>query len=99
MKIMETKKCKVCGEDKPLDEFYKNRLGYTDVCKCCVTKKRKCSREKKDETNQLRRQLEDKRTIAISDFTPRELMQELKRRGYEGKITYTETHTIDLALL
>ncbi len=96
---METKKCKVCGSEKPLNEFYKNRLGYTEVCKCCVLDKRKASRVKKDETNKLRKQLEEKRKLALSDFTPRELMGELKRRGYEGKITYVETHVIDLATL
>ena len=39
------------------------------------------------------------RQLCLADFTPRELMAELKRRGYEGKITYVETHTIDLSTL
>ena len=36
----------------------------------------------------------EKRNLCLSDFTPRELMQELKRRGYEFEITYTEVHKI-----
>jgi hypothetical protein len=41
----------------------------------------------------------ENRQLCLADFTPRELMAELKRRGYEGKITYVETHTIDLSTL
>lgn len=41
----------------------------------------------------------EKRQLCLADFTPRELMAELKRRGYEGKLTYVETHTIDLSTL
>jgi hypothetical protein len=37
----------------------------------------------------------ENRRLCLSDFTPRELMLELKRRGYEGRLTYVETHMID----
>lgn len=36
----------------------------------------------------------DARNLRITDFTPRELMVELKRRGYEFTMKYTETHII-----
>lgn len=32
--------------------------------------------------------------MRLKDFTPRELMQELKRRGYEFEMTYVEVHKI-----
>lgn len=32
----------------------------------------------------------------LKDYTPRELMLELKRRGYEGTLSYTERKTIDI---
>lgn len=32
----------------------------------------------------------------LSKFTPRQLMEELKRRGYTGKLQYVEVKTIDL---
>ncbi len=30
-----TKVCKVCGRELPLEQFHKNRWGYTQVCKEC----------------------------------------------------------------
>src|SRR3990167_5919255 len=36
---MEIKRCKKCGEEKPLTEFYKGRLnrgGYIPRCKSCI---------------------------------------------------------------
>ena len=51
---------------------------------------KKCkTREEKNEINQLRKQLEE----IICTFRIY-LMAELRRRGYDGTITYTETHTI-----
>ena len=91
---MLTQTCKCCGQEKPLNEFYKNRIGYTNVCKECVMSKRKESKERKSELSQLRQQVNEKRQLALSDFSPCELMKELKRRGYEFTITYTEIHTI-----
>lgn len=35
----------------------------------------------------------------LKDYTPRELMVELARRGYEGVLTYTERKTIDITRL
>ena len=33
----------------------------------------------------------------LADYTPRQLMEELKRRGYTGKLQFVEVKTIDLA--
>ena len=89
-----SKVCKCCKKEKPITEFYRNRLGYTDVCIDCANEHRKAKKEKKKEEEMLRLQLDDKRKLALSEFTPRELMVELKRRGYEFTMTYTEVHTI-----
>lgn len=32
----------------------------------------------------------------LGDFTPRQLMEELRRRGYTGKLQFVEVKTIDL---
>lgn len=32
----------------------------------------------------------------VSDFTSRELMEELARRGYRGQLEYTEVRRIDI---
>ena len=91
----EKRTCKCCGNIKPLDEFYKNRVGYTFDCKECVANKHKENKSRRDELNVLRKEVEEKRRLALADFHPRELMKELKRRGFEFKMTYTEVRTID----
>lgn len=40
------------------------------------------------------KKIDSVKEMRLKDFTPRELMQELKRRGYEFEMTYTEVHTI-----
>ena len=90
--MSETKKCKVCGEEKPLESFWKNRLGYSDVCRECVKKKRDNTRAGKSRVTELEERLGMVTEQKLSDFTPRELMVELKRRGY--KFTMEIKHVI-----
>ena len=94
---METKVCKCCGKELPITEFavrgikgMKGERKVTDFCKSCMAKKVANGRGKA---------INNARAMRLRDFTPRELMEELKRRGYEGKLTYVETHTIDLSAL
>ena len=35
----------------------------------------------------------------LFDYTPRQLMEELKRRGYTGRLQYVEVKTIDLGAI
>ena len=74
-KVME-QICKVCGQSKPVTEFWKNRFGVTHTCKECAKKK------KAEVMKNLR---EKKRQSGLSDYSPRELLAELKRRGYRWK--------------
>ncbi len=93
----ETKVCKCCGETKPVSEFYKNAWGVTNYCKDCCKKR---SLEGKQNRKRLQQQAVDAinaRNLRLSDFTPRELMEELKRRGYEGKLRYVRIEEIDLS--
>ena len=92
----EMRKCKRCGELKPQSEFSTFRGKTSGICKCCV-------REKKTETRKAKleklKQMSDEniqsvRMLRIQDFTARELMVELKRRGYEFTMQYVETHII-----
>lgn len=95
----ETKICKIYGRELPVDRFMKNALGVSSVCKECANEKK---RNKREETKRLQKQAADAlnaRNLRLSDFTPRELMEELKRRGYDGTITYTRTETIELSKL
>lgn len=93
---MDTKICKCCGRELSLYHFKRGRYGYVSVCLDCDKKHRAEKRqaridEQKKKEDDLRA---EKRNLCLSDFTPRELMQELKRRGYEFEMTYTEVHTI-----
>lgn len=94
---METKICKCCGKELPITEFavrgirgMKGERKVTDFCKSCMAEKVASGRNKA---------MNNVRVMRLRDFTPRELMEELKRRGYEGKLTYVETHTIDLSTI
>jgi hypothetical protein len=74
--------CKVCGRELPLSAFKKHRLskdGYTAYCKTCASHKREA---KIDFASTM-----GGGNPALKDFTPRELIEELKARGYKGKLT------------
>lgn len=95
----ETRICKVCGRELSINEFAKNGMGITHVCKECVTNRK---RSKREENKQLKQQVQDAvkaRSLRLKDFTPRELMQELKERGYDGKLKYVRVEEVDLSRL
>lgn len=92
------KRCSKCGRELPLTEFYKKKDtkdGLQYYCKSCQnqerkeqTKKRKPLREHVLCTNEKFINLTPRELIADM----RELITELKARGYsyEGKLTYTQ---------
>ena len=92
---METKKCKQCGRELPLSEFTKKHFGVAHLCKECTAKRITEAKANKKRQMDLEHELANARNLRIQDFKPRELMAELKRRGYEFRIEYTETHIID----
>ena len=98
---METKVCKCCGRELPMSSFKKGRWGIASVCMDCDKKHRAEKRQAR--IDEQKKKVEDvraeNRQLCLNDFTARELMEELKRRGYEGKLTYVETHTIALSTL
>ena len=94
---IKTKVCSHCGRELPLSEFPRNsrcRGGHSGVCKKC----------KGVQIRDYRRNLAEKARLydergGLKDYTPRDLMLELKRRGYEGVLTFTERKTIDISQL
>lgn len=70
---MKTRTCKCCGEEKPLEEFMRGAFGYMSLCK-------KCHHQKSME-GKMRKAAENSKN-PLEKFTPRELLAELKRRGY-----------------
>lgn len=82
---METKVCKVCGQELSLSEFRKSLLVPNGIatCKKCVNEKIKKTKLFKETTGSTNSEL--------AKFTPRELIEELKSRGYKGKLYVTRT--------
>lgn len=75
---IKTQKCIKCGLELPLSEFIKSaktKDGYQHVCKKCRANKRCIARG---------------RDVRLANFTPRDLMRELKMRGYEGTILFVQ---------
>ena len=94
MEDVTSKVCKCCGKELPIDSFYRNGWGATSVCKDCHVQLVAEGKEKKKKLKQQAVDAVNARNLRIQDFSPRELMEELKRRGYEFTITYTDVHTI-----
>lgn len=95
----ENKKCKICGRELPISHFSKNsrsKDGYMSMCKDCLGERQSAGRKAKRE-NEMKKiddEVINARNLRLHDFTPRQLMEELKRRGYEFEATYTEVHRI-----
>jgi hypothetical protein len=96
---METKKCKCCGRELPVSEFFTNTLGVSSVCIECVKEKK---RKKREETKMLKEQAanaDSARLLRLQDFTPRELMKRLYDLGYRGQLKYVKTEIVDISKL
>lgn len=95
------KTCKCCGRELPISSFKKGRWGYVSVCNECDKQHR--AEHRKSRIEKAKQKIEDvraeNRRLCLADFEPRELIEELKRRGYEGQLKYTKTYTIDLSTL
>ena len=83
---METKVCIKCGRELPLNAFAKHHLskdGHMSRCNSCREEARKQSPlgGGKIKVNPIIGGNPD-----LAPFTPRELIEELKARGYKGKL-------------
>lgn len=82
---METKVCKVCGQELPLSEFRKSPFATNGIATC-----KKCVNDKIKKTKLFNRTGSNSNS-ELAKFTPRELIEELKSRGYKGKLYVTRT--------
>ena len=86
----ETKKCKVCGRVLPVSEFgkhWKSRDGYRNVCRSCDGVHEKQSACAVIGTV-IKRSVEGG-IPALKGINAKDLIEELRYRGYKGKLVYT----------
>lgn len=94
------KQCCHCGVEKPTTEFYDSKRssdGKTAWCKDCVKEynRNRYNRIKMENINMNPTQpqksdIRGGQNNDLSRFTPRELMQELAKRGYRGTLEYVK---------
>lgn len=100
---METKVCKGCGRELPIENFSTGGANGTrfvqNYCKECMAKRKSegHARKKAELQSKTASEVEQAKKQRLSEFTPRELMEELKRRGYDGELVYTEVKKIGRA--
>ena len=78
---IKTKKCTKCGRELPLNEFYLNRAaadGLQAWCKECQNERVRTKHTNKN------------CNLELAQFTPRQLIEELRARGYSGEIQYVQ---------
>lgn len=114
MEEIKTKVCSKCGRELPIEAFGRNhtckdgRCGTCKECKNAYTKEwwRKNREKKKAQAKENERiEFEKKYKIYtdkdLAKFTPRQLILELKARGYIGTLLFEEVivnkHLIDLS--
>lgn len=109
---METKICKKCGQELPLENFSKNakmKDGLQNHCRACASEysrqiwQKKKAKKKENERIEFEKKYKIFTNPILAKFTPRELMLELKARDYEGELLYIEhivkEHRINLGKL
>lgn len=106
----KTKVCPKCGRELPITAFNKDKSkadGHSNMCRDCISEYGKVYRERKkrgedkDVTKMLETKPETRPEVhgkTLADYTPRELMLELYRRGYEGELVYVEKKTTTINL-
>ena len=90
----DKKSCICCGQVKTLDHFKMTRWGKrVNVCTECANQKARDNKIRKQQEQEMAKAREDakksERQKMLEQYTPRELMEELARRGYTGELVYT----------
>ena len=93
----ETKVCKCCGRELPINSFaanIKSNDGRQGVCRECMGKKQKASHSNNRKKGGDK--LPEPKAVnpELAKFKARELIEELAARGYKGTLEYTFSVTL-----
>lgn len=91
------KTCRRCGRALPIEQFYADKKspdGHYTYCRECHSEQNKESYARRKERNARQTTGEGNVDGSLSAFKPRELIEELRRRGYKGELTYTHKITL-----
>ncbi len=86
-----TKVCKKCGRELSIDNFAKNTKshdGHLSLCKECHSAAIAAGHAKRKDSMELPIRGSDGGNPELARFTPRQLIEELRSRGFEGELTY-----------
>lgn len=86
---METKVCRKCGIEKPIEEFVKNskiKSGYSSHCKECHRLYGASPKQIKDAPDVEASVVEECKKLGLDKVPGRLLVKELRRRGYRGEL-------------
>ena len=79
---MQKRVCKKCGRELPLEQFVKNKHGYTSICKECRYGKKK-EPKRRNYYGMTQKPL----AVSIETYSDQQLLAELKARGWSGTLT------------
>lgn len=85
---MEEKKCSKCGRILHISNFTPHKMskdGYSHLCKECLHESKAKAKKGDNQATSS-----DSSSNPLARFTPRQLMEELRRRDYDGEITFVQ---------
>lgn len=104
----QTKRCTKCGRELPLSEFgvrSRSKDGLSYMCRDCTNETMRESRKrladaKRREAEAYPSNFHERNKSGggnplLADFTARDLMEELRARGYRGQLEYTSKINIE----
>lgn len=89
METNKAKKCTMCGRMLTLDNFRKVSFaedGHASHCKDCAKKKRREKTESRTDDGVIVRDVKGGGNPELAKFSNRELLEEIRFRGYKGKL-------------
>lgn len=92
-----TKKCSKCGRELPISRFSKCRSmkdGLQKTCKECASSYNKERYKAKSSEKEERHLMKVFLNPELAKFQPRELIAELRARGYSGELSIRQVITV-----